>query len=98
MAVWYILWSLGIFFPVLVCFSESNLATLPGIGLYDRIKGYGRNKETELSEKLRILFLSHYDGKFYFNSLSPCLQREDEEGEDDQGCQIFWENIPNCHR
>jgi hypothetical protein len=27
-AIWYILWSFGIFFPVLVCCAEKNLATL----------------------------------------------------------------------
>jgi hypothetical protein len=27
-AIWYILWSSGIFFPVLVCCSKKNLATL----------------------------------------------------------------------
>jgi hypothetical protein len=26
----YIMWSFGIFFPVLVCCTEKNLATLPG--------------------------------------------------------------------
>jgi hypothetical protein len=27
-AIWYILWLFGIFFPVLVCFTNKNLATL----------------------------------------------------------------------
>jgi hypothetical protein len=27
-AIWYILWSFGIFFPVLVCCTKKNLATL----------------------------------------------------------------------
>jgi hypothetical protein len=27
-AIWYILWLFGIFFPVLVCFNKKNLATL----------------------------------------------------------------------
>jgi hypothetical protein len=29
MAIWNILWSFGIFFPVLVCCTKKNLATLP---------------------------------------------------------------------
>jgi hypothetical protein len=29
MAIWYILWSFGIFFPVLVFCTKKNLATLP---------------------------------------------------------------------
>jgi hypothetical protein len=28
MAIWYILWSFGIFFPFLACCAEKNLATL----------------------------------------------------------------------
>jgi hypothetical protein len=28
MAIWHILWWFGIFFPVLVCYTEKNLATL----------------------------------------------------------------------
>jgi hypothetical protein len=28
MAIWYILWLFGIFFPVLVCWTNKNLATL----------------------------------------------------------------------
>jgi hypothetical protein len=28
MAIWYILWWFGIFFPVLVCYTKKNLATL----------------------------------------------------------------------
>jgi hypothetical protein len=32
MAIWYILWSFGIFFPVLVvCCTKKNLATLVGL-------------------------------------------------------------------
>jgi hypothetical protein len=33
MAIWYILWSFGIFFPVLVCCTKKNLATLVAIRL-----------------------------------------------------------------
>jgi hypothetical protein len=29
MVIWHIRWSFGIFFPVLVCCTEKNLATLP---------------------------------------------------------------------
>jgi hypothetical protein len=27
-AIWYILWSIGIYFPILVCYNGKNLATL----------------------------------------------------------------------
>jgi hypothetical protein len=30
-AIWYILWSFGVFIPILVCCTEKNLATL-GLG------------------------------------------------------------------
>jgi hypothetical protein len=37
MAIWYILWSFGIFFPVLVCCTEKNLAALVMIQLDSQI-------------------------------------------------------------
>jgi hypothetical protein len=33
MTIWYILYSFGTFFPVLVSCTEKNLATLDGIGI-----------------------------------------------------------------
>jgi hypothetical protein len=33
-AIWYVLWSLGMFFPVLVCCNKENLATLTYIRIF----------------------------------------------------------------
>jgi hypothetical protein len=41
--IWYILWSFGIFFPVLVSCTKKNLATLLLIGFFERNRCKGRN-------------------------------------------------------
>jgi hypothetical protein len=41
-AIWYSLWFFGLFFPVLVCCTRQNLATLPLIAFSDH--GGGNSK------------------------------------------------------
>jgi hypothetical protein len=49
MEIYYILWSFGIFFTVLVCFTKKNLATLRGMG--SLINFVARSEDDEPDER-----------------------------------------------
>jgi hypothetical protein len=73
-AVWCILWLFGVFYPVLVCFTNKNLATLIGIPLYSFFRAL-----FPIESKVAAVFVQ---GKCVGFKLCHRLAGE-------QGCQIF---------
>jgi hypothetical protein len=80
--IWYILWSPGIFFPVLVCCTDKNLATLAGRNDHFSIE----TLETELNcSKSGIQVLAC---RRLFSTALFCIQKSFSE----RTCALSWKN------